>query len=124
MRKIIKKMLIWATIGLVFTIGMLYLLNKETILDFADVAEMLIFWPIYFVGLGFANWRIIGKIYLGIFAVQTLNWRDRYHILTTSAGAMVFAYIVIFGWVVGFIRLFILIAKYFYQRRHGTTATS
>ena len=113
MKKILLKAGIWAVIGLVFAIVMSYCLQEE---DITCIIEYLIFWPFYFIGLGFCKWSLIGKIFLGIWGVQLLNWRDRFHIGTTLAGALVFSYIVVIGWVVGLIKFVVILNKAIFKR--------
>ena len=113
MKKTLKKAGIWAVIGFVFAVAvvLIYALCEN---DTSSIIENLIFWPVYFVGLGFCKWSLIGRIFLGIWGAQLINRRDRYHIGTTFAGSMVFSYIIVLGWIVGLIKFVVILSKGIY----------
>ena len=97
MNTTVKRAIIWGLIGLALAIALLItgLFPKD------GAFFIILFFPVYFLGLGFCKWSLIGKIFLGIIGFQFINRWDRFHILSSLAGGLVFSYIIVIGWIVG-----------------------
>lgn len=121
MQRIVIRASIWALIGLTIAI----IMGTKTCNDITEFTVMILFWPVYFVGIGFCRWSLIGKTYLVILGIHLADRRDKFHILTTMAGALVLAYIVVFGWLIGIIRFGAICLRrsmhrgIFHQQGHG-----